>query len=61
MAKLRGLVSRTADVTGIPFPTVLEISRRLREGNLIQTSTSGRHGGNDMTTSDAVNLLTGLC
>jgi hypothetical protein len=60
MAKLSDLISRTAEVTGIPEATVREISRRLREANLIQTGTGGRYGGAHMTAADAASLLTAL-
>jgi hypothetical protein len=60
MAKLSDLVSRSAEVTGIPRPTVQEVSRRLREGKLIQTGTGGRYGGANMTSQDAARLLTAL-
>jgi hypothetical protein len=60
MAKLSDLISCTSAVTGVPFPTVQEISRRLREAGLIQTGKGGRYGGIDMTPSDAAPLLTAL-
>jgi hypothetical protein len=60
MAKLSELVLRIAEVTGIPEATVREVSRRLREGGLIQTGKGGRYGGADMTPTDAASLLTGL-
>src|SRR4029077_11225564 len=60
MAKLSELVLRTAEVTGIPEATVREVSRRLREGGLIQTGKGGRYGGAGMTPKDAASLLTGL-
>jgi hypothetical protein len=60
MAKLSDLIFRTSDVTGVPFATVQEVSRRLREGGLIQTGKGGRHGGADMTPHDAASLLTAL-
>ena len=60
MARLSELVERTAEVTGIPEATVREVSRRLREGGLIQTGKGGRYGGADMTPTDAASLLTGL-
>jgi hypothetical protein len=60
MAKLSDLISCTSEVTGVPFPTVQEVSRRLRESGLIQTGKGGRYGGIDMTPSDAASLLTSL-
>jgi hypothetical protein len=60
MAKLSDLISRTSEVTGIPFATVQEVGRRLREGGLIQTGKGGRYGGTDMTPDDAASLLTAL-
>jgi hypothetical protein len=60
MAKLSQLVSCTSEVTGVPIATVREISRRLREANLIQTGKGGRYGGANMTPSDAASLLTAL-
>jgi hypothetical protein len=60
MAKLSDLVSRSSEVTGVPIATVREISRRLREGELIRTGKGGRYGGADMTPRDAASLLTAL-
>lgn len=60
MAKLSDLVSCLARVTGVPEGTVREISRRLRECELITTGKVGRYGGADMTASDAASLLAGL-
>jgi hypothetical protein len=60
MAKLRDLVSRISDVTGVAVATVREISRRLREADLIHTGEGGRYGGADMMPSDAASLLTAL-
>jgi hypothetical protein len=60
MAKLSELIMRTAAVTGTPEATVREISRRLREGGLIQTGKGGRYGGADMTPRDVACLLSGL-
>jgi hypothetical protein len=60
MAKLSDLVVRTSEVTGLPEATVREISRRLREANLIRTGTGGRYGGADMTARDAARLLTAI-
>jgi DNA-binding IscR family transcriptional regulator len=60
MAKLSDLVSRSAEITGVPRPTVQEVSRRLREANLIQTGKGGRYGGAAMTPQDAASLLTAL-
>jgi hypothetical protein len=45
MAKLSDLVLRSSEITGVPLPTVREISRRLRENHLIQTGVGGRYGG----------------
>ena len=60
MAKLSDLVSRSAEVTGVPIATVREISRRLREAELIRTGRGGRYGGANMIPSDAASLLTAL-
>jgi hypothetical protein len=60
MAKLSDLVACTSEVTGIPFAAVQEVSRRLREGGLIQTGKGGRYGGADMVPEDAASLLTAL-
>jgi hypothetical protein len=60
MAKLSDLVSRSAEVTGVSRPTVQEVSRRLREGKLIETGTGGRYGGVNMAPQDAARLLTAL-
>jgi hypothetical protein len=60
MAKLTDLVRCTSEVTGIPVATVREVSRRLREDDLIQTGKGGRYGGAEMTASDAASLLTAL-
>jgi hypothetical protein len=60
MAKLSDLILRTSEVTGIAEATVREVSRRLREGGLIQTGKGGRYGGASMTPKDAASLLTGL-
>jgi hypothetical protein len=60
MAKLSELILRTSEITGIPEATVREVSRRLREGNLIQTGKGGRYGGADMRPKDAASLLTAL-
>jgi hypothetical protein len=60
MAKLSDLIPCTSEITGIPEATVREVSRRLREGRLIQTGKGGRYGGADMMPKDAVSLLTGL-
>lgn len=60
MAKLSDLVFRTSEVTGIPVATVREVSRRLREADLIQTGRGGRYGGADMTPRDTASLLTAL-
>jgi hypothetical protein len=60
MAKLSDLVSCCADISGVPEPTVREISRRLREAKLIGTGKGGRYGGADMTANDAASLLAGL-
>jgi hypothetical protein len=60
MAKLSDLVLRISEVTGVPVATVREVSRRLREANLIQTGKGGRYGGAEMTPGDAATLLTGL-
>jgi hypothetical protein len=60
MAKLSDLVLQTSKVTGIPVGTVREISRRLREADLIQTGKGGRYGGAEMTSDDAASLLTAL-
>jgi hypothetical protein len=60
MAKLSDLILRTSEVTGIPVATVREVSRRLREADLIQTGRGGRYGGADMTPRDAASLLTAL-
>jgi hypothetical protein len=60
MAKLSDLVSRTAEVTGVPVATVREISRRLRERDLIETGIGGRYGGAEMTVAHAATLLTAL-
>jgi len=60
MAKLSDLISCTSEVTGVPFATVQEVGRRLREGRLIQTGKGGRYGGADMTPEDAASLLTAL-
>jgi hypothetical protein len=60
MAKLSHLVLAASDVTGVPAPTVREISRRLREAELIQTGKRGRRGGADMTAVDAATLMTAL-
>ncbi len=60
MAKLRDLILRVSQITGVPEATVREVSRRLREGRLIQTGSEGRYGGADMMANDAVSLLTAL-
>jgi hypothetical protein len=60
MAKLSDLVLRSSEVTGVPVATVREISRRLREAELISTGKGGRYGGADMTPGDAASLLTSL-
>jgi hypothetical protein len=60
MAKLSDLVLRSSEITGVPLPTVREISRRLRENHLIQTGVGGRYGGADMTPEHAAGLLTAL-
>jgi hypothetical protein len=60
MAKLSDLISCASKVTGVPFATAQEVSRRLREGGLIQTGKGGRYGGADMAPEDAASLLTGL-
>jgi hypothetical protein len=60
MAKLSDLISCSSKVTGVPEPTVREISRRLREAHLIRTGFGGRYGGADMTPEDAATLLTGI-
>jgi hypothetical protein len=60
MAKLSDLISCTSEVTGVPVATVQEVSRRLREGGLIQTGKGGRYGGADMAPEDAAGLLTAL-
>jgi hypothetical protein len=60
MAKLSDLITRSSEVTGVPIPTVREISRRLREARLISTGKRGRYGGTDMAPGDAASLLTGL-
>src|SRR6266849_2432707 len=60
MAKLSDLILCTSEITGIPQATVREVSRRLREGHLIQTGKGGRYGGADMMPRDAVILLTAL-
>ncbi len=60
MAKLSDLVSRSSEATGVPVATVREISRRLREAELIRTGMGGRYGGADMMPSDAASLLTAL-
>jgi hypothetical protein len=60
MAKLSHLVSRCSEITGVPDPTVREISRRLREAGLISTGKRGRYGGTDMAPADAACLLTAL-
>jgi len=60
MAKLSDLILRTSEITGISEATVQEVSRRLREGHLIQTGKGGRYGGAEMKPKDAVSLLTAL-
>jgi hypothetical protein len=60
MAKLTNLISCCAETTGVPEPTIREISRWLRNAKLIGTGTGGRYGGADMTARDAASLLTGL-
>jgi hypothetical protein len=60
MTKLSGLVQCISEATGIPAPTVQELSRRLREGGLIRTGKGGRYGGIEMTSNDAARLLTAL-
>jgi len=60
MAKLSDLISCTSAIMGVPFPTVQEVSRRLREAGMIQTGKGGRYGGIGMTPSDATSLLTTL-
>jgi hypothetical protein len=60
MPKLSDLVSRSSEVTGVHIATVREISRRLREAELIRTGMGGRYGGADMMPRDAANLLTAL-
>src|SRR6476660_7040151 len=60
MAKLSDLISCTSAIMGVPFPTVQEVSRRLREAGIIQTGKGGRYGGIGMTPSDATSLLTTL-
>ena len=57
MAKLSELALRTSEITGVPVPTVREISRRLREAGLIHTGKGGRYGGAEMTATDAARLL----
>jgi len=60
MAKLSELVSVLSDISGIPAGTCREVSRRLREADLIQTGKGGRYGGAHMTAEDAAALLTAL-
>src|SRR5712671_6569082 len=60
MAKLSALISKVAEVTGLPRPTVQEVSRRLREDGLIKTGAHGRFGGADMSPADAGSLLTAI-
>jgi hypothetical protein len=60
MAKLSDLIQGTSDITGVPVPTVRELSRRLRESGLISTGKGGRYGGAEMTPADAGGLLTAL-
>ena len=60
VAKLKDLVERCSEVTGVPLPTVREISRRLRENDLIQTGVGGRYGGADMKPEHAASRLTAL-
>jgi hypothetical protein len=60
MAKLSDLVLLTSEITEISEATVREVSRRLREGRLIQTGKGGRYGGADMVPKDAASLLTAL-
>src|SRR5712672_3227819 len=60
MAKLTALISCVSEITGMPRPSVQEVSRRLREGGLIGTGSVGRRGGADMTPKEAASLLTAI-
>ncbi len=60
MASAPELGKAYSDLLSIPFPTIDQATRRLREGDLLSIKGFGR-GGAQMTARDAAVLLTALC